>query len=134
MAPLNSILEREAKEEGRKHNPLRVGFGLNSGLAVVGNMGSEQRFDYSVLGDIVNLASRFEGQSKFYGVDIVLGSETCAQVSELATIELDLIQVKGKTVGVNIFALLGDEKIKNSSDFKTLKLYLIHISEPTRPY
>ena len=121
IAPLNSILEREAKEEGRKHNPLRVGFGLNSGLAVVGNMGSEQRFDYSVLGDIVNLASRFEGQSKFYGVDIVLGSETCAQVSELATIELDLIQVKGKTVGVNIFALLGDEKIKNSSDFKTLK-------------
>ena len=118
IAPLNSQLEKEA---GRKHVPLKVGFGLNTGLAVVGNMGSEQRFDYSVLGDIVNLAARLEGQSKFYGVDIVLGSETCAQVPEFATIELDLIQVKGKTVGVNIFALLGDEKLKNSSGFRALK-------------
>ena len=121
MTPLNSRLEKDAKDEGRKHIPLKCGFGLNTGLAVVGNMGSEQRFDYSVLGDIVNLAARLEGQSKFYGVDIVLGAETCAQVPEFATIELDLIQVKGKTIGGNIFALLGDENMEKTSKFRGLK-------------
>ena len=121
MAPLNERLAKEAEEEGRKHIPLRYGLGLNTGLAVVGNMGSEQRFDYSVLGDIVNLAARLEGQSKAYGVDIVLGAETRAQVPDMATIELDLIQVKGKTVGVNIFALLGDEEMEQTRDFRTLR-------------
>ena len=121
MAPLNSRLAMEAKEADRKHIPLKCGFGLNTGLAVVGNMGSDQRFDYSVLGDIVNLAARLEGQSKFYDVDIVIGAETCAQVPDLATIELDLIQVKGKTVGVKIFALLGDEAIEKAGDFRTLR-------------
>ena len=121
MAPLNSRLATEAEEENRKHIPLKCGFGLNTGLAVVGNMGSDQRFDYSVLGDIVNLAARLEGQSKFYDVDIVIGAETCAQVPDLATLELDLIQVKGKTVGVNIFALLGDEKMENTENFRTLR-------------
>ncbi len=121
MAPLNSRLAMEAKEADRKHIPLKCGFGLNTGLAVVGNMGSDQRFDYSVLGDIVNLAARLEGQSKFYDVDIVIGAETCAQVPDLATIELDLIQVKGKTVGVNIFALLGDEEMEKTKNFRTLR-------------
>ena len=121
MAPLNSRLATEAEEADRKHIPLKCGFGLNTGFAVVGNMGSDQRFDYSVLGDIVNLAARLEGQSKFYDVDIVIGAETCAQVPDLATLELDLIQVKGKTVGVNIFALLGDEKMENTENFRTLR-------------
>jgi len=121
IVALNETLATEAEEEGRNHIPLKCGFGLNTGIAVVGNMGSEQRFDYSVLGDVVNLAARFEGQSKFYGVDVVLGSETRAQVPGLATIELDLIQVKGKTVGVNIFALLGDEEMAQECDFRILK-------------
>ena len=121
MAPLNARLATEAEEADRKHIPLKCGFGLNTGFAVVGNMGSEQRFDYSVLGDIVNLAARLEGQSKFYGVDIVLGSETRAQVPDMATIELDLIQVKGKTVAVNIFALLGDEEMEKTENFRALK-------------
>jgi len=121
IVALNETLAKEAEEEGRNHIPLKCGFGLNTGIAVVGNMGSEQRFDYSVLGDVVNLAARLEGQSKFYGVDVVLGSETRAQVPGLATIELDLIQVKGKTVGVNIFALLGDEEMAQECDFRILK-------------
>ena len=54
-------------------------------------------------------------------MDIVLGAETCAQVPEFATIELDLIQVKGKTIGVNIFALLGDENMEKTSKFRGLK-------------
>jgi len=121
MDPLNERLEQEAKEEGRKHLDLKVGLGLNSGPCVVGNMGSDQRFDYSVLGDAVNLAARLEGQSKGYGVRIVLGPSTAEQVPDLATLELDLIQVKGKTEAVRIFALLGDAEMKTSDFFNELK-------------
>ncbi|MCH7486245.1 MAG: adenylate/guanylate cyclase domain-containing protein [Proteobacteria bacterium] len=120
IAPLNERLKIEAVEEGRKHIPLKVGFGLNTGECVVGNMGSDQRFDYSVLGDTVNLAARLEGQSKSYGVDIVIGEGTRKLVTDLASIELDRIQVKGKTVPVDIFALLGDDKVAQSEEFKKL--------------
>jgi len=100
---------------------LKVGLGLNSGDAVVGNMGTAQRMDYSVLGDTVNTAARLEGQSKTYGVDIVLGPNTQAQIPGFATIELDYIQVKGKTVGLHVFALLGDEELAGDADFQTMK-------------
>ncbi|MGB0670703.1 MAG: CHASE2 domain-containing protein, partial [Rhodospirillales bacterium] len=119
MGPLNDRLEQEAIEEGRKHIPLKVGLGLNSGPAVVGNMGSEQRFDYSVLGDTVNTASRLEGQSKAYGVNIVIGESTQRMVPDLATVELDLIKVKGKTEALQIFALLGDDAMAQDPSFKT---------------
>ena len=121
MDPLNERLEQEAKEEGRKHIPLKVGLGLNTGECVVGNMGSDQRFDYSVLGDAVNLASRLEGQSKNYGVRVVIGETTHALVEGMATIELDLIKVKGKTEAVQIFALLGEEDLAETPAFKAFK-------------
>jgi len=121
MAPLNERLEQEAKEEGRKHLDLKVGLGLNSGEAVVGNMGTAQRMDYSVLGDTVNTAARLEGQSKTYGVDIVIGPNTYEQVKDFATIELDNIQVKGKTVGLLIYALMGDEQLAKDTDFIAVK-------------
>ena len=121
MEPLNARLEIEAKEEGRKHIPLKVGLGLNSGECVVGNMGSDQRFDYSVLGDTVNLAARLEGQSKNYGVRVVIGYTTWLQVPTLATVELDFIQVKGKTEGVRIFALVGGEDMAQDQHFIAFK-------------
>lgn len=122
MEPLNERLEKEALEEGRKHVPLKVGLGLNSGEAVVGNMGSDQRFDYSVLGDTVNLAARLEGQSKSYGVNIVIGDITYHQVKdEFATLELDQIKVKGKTEAVTIHCLLGDAELLANPDFQALK-------------
>jgi len=121
MEPLNARLEIEAKEEGRKHIPLKVGLGLNSGECVVGNMGSDQRFDYSVLGDTVNLAARLEGQSKNYGVRVVIGYTTWLQVPTLATVELDFIQVKGKTEGVRIFALVGGEDMAQDEHFIAFK-------------
>ncbi len=121
MAPLNESLEIEAKEEGRKHIPLKVGLGLNTGECVVGNMGSDQRFDYSVLGDTVNLASRLEGQSKTYGVRIVIGEHTKDLADDMAIIELDLIKVKGKNEAVRIFSLLGDDTMAATSEFKAFK-------------
>jgi adenylate cyclase len=85
-----------------------MGLGINTDTVVVGNMGSDQRFDYTCLGDGVNLASRLEGQSKPYGVKIVLGPKTAQLVKdEYYVLELDCIAVKGKTEGVHIYTVLG---------------------------
>jgi adenylate cyclase len=83
-----------------------MGLGINTAAVVVGNMGSDQRFDYTCLGDGVNLASRLEGQSKPYGVKIVLGQRTAELVKDTySVVELDCIAVKGKNIGVKIFTL-----------------------------
>ena len=88
--------------------PFGMGLGINTATVVVGNMGSSQRFDYTCLGDGVNLASRLEGQSKPYHVKIVLGPLTAQQISdEYFVLELDCLAVKGKKEGVNIFTVLG---------------------------
>jgi adenylate cyclase len=93
-----------------------MGLGINTAAVVVGNMGSDQRFDYTCLGDGVNLASRLEGQSKPYGVKIVLGQRTAELVKdEYSVIELDCIAVKGKTVGVKIFTLGETVKYKHAN-------------------
>jgi len=94
----------EIKKEGIPE--FGMGLGINTDTVVVGNMGSDQRFDYTCLGDGVNLASRLEGQSKGYGVKIVLGTRTAELVKdEYAVFELDNIAVKGKTEGVVIYTL-----------------------------
>ena len=99
---------------------LNIGVGLSTGSCVVGNMGSEQRFDYSALGDPVNLASRLEGQTKTYGVSIIVGENTRALAPDFAALEVDLIAVKGRSEPVRIFALLGDAEMAKSDGFMAL--------------
>jgi adenylate cyclase len=118
---LNGERRAEAEATGSKYLPLNIGIGVNTGECVVGNMGSQQRFDYSVLGDPVNLASRLEGQSKNYGVGVVIGEDTAAVVGDrFALIELDLIAVKGKKEAVRIFTVLGDSNRRATPAFTTL--------------
>lgn len=101
-----------------------MGLGINTSTVVVGNMGSSQRFDYTCLGDGVNLASRLEGQSKPYGVGVVLGPRTAEYVRDTyQTIELDLIAVKGKTEPSRIYTVL--EK-KDAAAEKAHNLFLEH--------
>jgi adenylate cyclase len=96
--------------------PFGMGLGINTGSVVVGNMGSSQRFDYTCLGDSVNLASRLEGQSKPYHVKLIIGPKTYEYVkNDYNCVELDCIAVKGKTEGVNIYTIVppGSVKVPN---------------------
>ena len=122
IAKLNSEREQEAQSSGKPFISLQVGVGINTGLCVVGNMGSDLRFDYSVLGDSVNLASRLEGQSKTYGIPIIAGSKTAlAAKDKFAILEIDFITVKGKTEPEVIYAIMGREDVANSGPFQSLR-------------
>ncbi|MBR0873691.1 adenylate/guanylate cyclase domain-containing protein [Bradyrhizobium tropiciagri] len=119
---LNREREEEAQEGGHVYVPLNIGVGLNTGTCVVGNMGSDVRFDYSVFGDSVNLASRLEGQSKEYGFPIIVGSTTALAVKDrFAILELDFIMVKGKKEPEVIYAIAGREEVAHSGRFQRLR-------------
>jgi adenylate cyclase len=119
---VNAAREQEAKDGGHVYIPLKVGIGLNTGIGVVGNMGSDLKFNYSALGDSVNLASRLEGQTKEYGFPVIVGSKTAmAAKDKFAILELDFIMVKGKTEPEVIYAIVGREDTMNSARFQRLR-------------
>ena len=99
---------------------VQIGIGLNSGLCCVGNMGSAQRLSYSLIGDTVNLTSRLEGLTKFYGITIAIGSALRDRLPEFAVIELDKVQVVGRERPESVFALLGDEAMASDPKFAAL--------------
>lgn len=104
---VNGKFAQEAQLTGRPFIPVGVGIGINSGPCSVGNMGSEYRMSYSALGDTVNLASRLESLTRAYGVNIIAGEDTAAGAPEMALLEIDRVQVKGRSKPLAIFTLLG---------------------------
>ena len=110
---LNDELKHEAEVNGGVYMPLRIGIGLNTGPCVVGNMGSDFRFNYSVLGDTVNLASRLEARTKAYRIPVVIGSRTAEGAKQkFAVMEIDLIMVKGKKQPEAVFTVLGPSQVE----------------------
>lgn len=116
---LNAERRDEMRSQYMPFVPIKVGIGLNTGSCVVGNMGSDLRFDYSVLGDSVNVASRIENLTRTYGVAILLGATTVADgAADLAVLAVDKVRVKGKAEPETIYALVGDAEIAASTSFK----------------
>jgi adenylate cyclase len=120
LEQLNAKLAEGDAGFGRPLPPLAVGIGINTGMCCVGNMGSDQRFDYSVISDEVNLASRLQGQSESYGASIVISENTRVRVPGFACLEIDLVRVKGKTRPARIHVLLGGEELASSEPFREL--------------
>ncbi|MDF2119133.1 adenylate/guanylate cyclase domain-containing protein [Roseiarcaceae bacterium H3SJ34-1] len=104
---IDAGLRRVAEAAGRPHTPLAIGIGLNTGSAFVGNMGSDQRFDYSVVGDPVNVAARLEAATKEWGVPIIAAETTRRAAKKHVFVELGAISVRGKSAEMQIFALHG---------------------------
>ncbi|MCA3263980.1 MAG: adenylate/guanylate cyclase domain-containing protein [Telmatospirillum sp.] len=109
----------ERARDGLAHVPVKIGIGVNTGICCVGNMGAEQRFDYSAIGDDVNLCSRLEGQSKAYGLTLLVAeatAEACADA--FALLEVDLLRVKGKTRPARIYTAVPNAADDAFADWK----------------
>ncbi|MCX6145345.1 MAG: CHASE2 domain-containing protein [Ignavibacteriales bacterium] len=118
-----AVMRPKWKKEGRPGLEVRIG--INTGVMIVGNMGGKDRFDYTVIGDSVNLASRLEGANKQYGSNIMISDFTYQHVKgQVLVRELDLIQVKGKTEPVKVWELLGASDTPMSDNQKqSLEIY-----------
>jgi adenylate cyclase len=119
---LNQEREREASAANVPFIPIFMGIGINSGRCTVGNMGSDLRFQYTVMGDTVNVASRLEGQTRTYDLSTIIGSRTAAAVAdEFALLEIDSVRVKGKAEPEVIYTILGRADLKENAAFMALR-------------
>ncbi len=118
---LNVIFAEEAIARGAKPVEAKLGVGINTGECVVGNVGSETKKNYSILGDVVNVAARLEESTKTYGVPIILGERTAAGCKSLAAIEIDRVPPRGKDRPERLYALLGDDTAAADERFTGLQ-------------
>src|ERR1700730_12287073 len=119
---LNQEREREASAANVPFIPIFMGIGINTGRCTVGNMGSDLRFQYTVMGDTVNVASRLEGQTRTYDLSTLIGSRTAAAVAdEFALLEIDSVRVKGKAEPEVIYTILGRADLKENAAFMALR-------------
>jgi adenylate cyclase len=119
------VLNRELTAEGfyknHKVNPIAVTVGINTGTCVVGNMGSDLRFDYSALGDAVNVSARIQSFAGNYGLPIIIGEDTVARVPEkFAFLEVDFLAVKGRATPAYLYALMGHAHVRETQAFQDL--------------
>jgi adenylate cyclase len=119
LAQMNKLKELQKSWIERNLSSIDIGIGLNSGHAVVGNMGSSHQMNYTVMGDTINLGSRLEGSNKTYGTNIIISEYTYEKVKDrVYARELDLVQVKGKTQPVRIYELIG---LINDQDMELIR-------------
>ena len=124
LARLNQEWEESAAKTGRAFRKLKFGIGLNTGECCVGNLGSTLRFDYSAIGDEVNIASRLEGACKIFDVDIIGSEATRAQTLDFAWLEIDSVLLKNKLRPIGVYALAGDPARAASPEF--IELTTLH--------
>jgi len=118
------LAERREDFRRRYGHEVRMRVGINSGPAIVGNMGSERRFDYTAMGDTMNLASRLEGAGKVYGVSTLVGEETERRVrDEILAREVDVIRVVGKKQPIRVFELLGEKGAVPAEELEKTALF-----------
>jgi adenylate cyclase len=115
------VMQADFKQRGWP--TVNIGIGLNTGNMNVGNMGSEFRMAYTVLGDAVNLGARLEGLTKNYGVNIIVSESTKSEIPEFLFRELDLVRVKGKNEPVAIFEPIGHRNDVEKSIIEELSVY-----------
>jgi len=107
-------------DRGISGGNVKIGVGLNFGVAAVGNMGSEVRFNYSAMGDVVNVAARIESTNKEFGTDLLVSEEVAGVAKGMALLEAGEILLKGKSRPTKLFALAGDEAMAAAPEFAEL--------------
>jgi adenylate cyclase len=122
LAMVDRLKTLNAEMLQQKNEPwpgqIKIGIGLNTGPCCVGNMGSEQRLSYSLIGDTVNLASRIEGLTKYYGVQIAIGEGLHSRIPHFASLVVDQVRVVGRNAPETIRVLIGDDQVAKNESFE----------------
>ena len=125
LVVLNQELTAEGFYKSHKVNQIDVSIGINTGTCVVGNMGSDLRFDYSALGDAVNISARIQSFAGNYGFPVIVGEDTVAQVKDkFAFMEVDFLVVKGRATPTHLSALMGHAHVRETQAFQDLDAVL----------